>query len=92
MLERHEVTPEIGAIYDALLQQRGVVPNMFKVLASIPALAQGVAFLKPIVGDGALPAGTRNSLRYASACYTGSNTESGRTRFPRNRRALARSR
>jgi alkylhydroperoxidase family enzyme len=29
---------------------------MFKVLANIPALAQGiVAFLKPIVGDGALP-------------------------------------
>jgi hypothetical protein len=56
MLERHEVTPEIGAIYDALLQQRGVVPNMFKVLANIPALAQGiVAFLKPIVGNGALP-------------------------------------
>jgi alkylhydroperoxidase family enzyme len=56
MLERHEVTPEIGAIYDALLQQRGVVPNMFKVLANIPALAQGiVAFLKPVVGDGALP-------------------------------------
>ncbi len=56
MLERHEVTPEIGAIYDALLQQRGVVPNMFKTLANIPALAQGVvAFLKPIVGDGTLP-------------------------------------
>jgi alkylhydroperoxidase family enzyme len=56
MLERHEVTPEIGAMYDALLQQRGVVPNMFKVLANIPSLAQGVvAFLKPIVGDGALP-------------------------------------
>jgi AhpD family alkylhydroperoxidase len=56
MLERHEVAPEIGAIYDALLQQRGVVPNMFKTLANSPALAHGVvAFLKPIVGDGALP-------------------------------------
>lgn len=56
MLERHEVTPELGALYDALLQQRGVVPNMFKTLANTPALLQGViAFLKPIVGDGALP-------------------------------------
>jgi alkylhydroperoxidase family enzyme len=56
MLERHEVTPEVGAMYDALLQQRGVVPNMFKTLANSPALLQGiVAFLKPIVGDGALP-------------------------------------
>ena len=56
MLERHEVTPELGALYDALLQQRGVVPNMFKTLANSPALLQGiVAFLKPIVSDGALP-------------------------------------
>jgi AhpD family alkylhydroperoxidase len=56
MLERHEVAPEIGALYDALLQQRGVVPNMFKTLANSPALLQGIiAFLKPIVGDGALP-------------------------------------
>ncbi len=57
MLERDQVTPEVGALYDALLQQRGVVPNMFKTIAHIPAMAQGfVAFLRPIVGDGALPA------------------------------------
>jgi AhpD family alkylhydroperoxidase len=56
MLERDAVAPEIAAIYDVLLKQRGVVPNMFKTLANIPPLAQGVAaFLKPIVGDGALP-------------------------------------
>ncbi len=56
LLERSEVTSEIGAIYDALLEQRGAVPNMFKTLAHTPALAQGVAaFLKPLMGDGALP-------------------------------------
>ena len=56
MLERDQVTPEVAAIYDALLKQRGVVPNMIKTAANIPALAQGiVAFLKPIVGDGARP-------------------------------------
>jgi alkylhydroperoxidase family enzyme len=56
MLERDQVTPEVAVIYDALLKQRGVVPNMIKTAANIPALAQGiVAFLKPIVGDGALP-------------------------------------
>lgn len=56
LLERGEVPPEIGAIYDALLAQRGAVPNMFKTLAHTPALAQGVAaFLKPLMGDGALP-------------------------------------
>jgi AhpD family alkylhydroperoxidase len=56
MLERAQVTTEVGVLYDALLKQRGVVPNMFKTIAHIPAMAQGfVAFLKPIVGDGALP-------------------------------------
>src|SRR5919109_3317657 len=56
VLERDAVSPEVGALYDALLAQRGVVPNMFKTIAHIPALAQGfAAFLKPIVGDGALP-------------------------------------
>jgi uncharacterized peroxidase-related enzyme len=57
LLERQEVPPEIGAIYDKLLEERGVVPNMFKMLAHTPALALGVAgFLKPLMGEGALPA------------------------------------
>lgn len=56
MLERDQVAPEVGVMYDAMLTQRGVVPNMFKTIAHIPAMAQGfAAFLKPIVGDGALP-------------------------------------
>ncbi|PYX74438.1 MAG: hypothetical protein DMG72_10035 [Acidobacteria bacterium] len=56
LLERQQVSPEVGAIYDALLEQRGVVPNMFKTVAHTPALAQGIAaFLKPLLGDGALP-------------------------------------
>ncbi|MBV8893808.1 MAG: carboxymuconolactone decarboxylase family protein [Acidobacteria bacterium] len=56
MLERDQVVPEVAALYDGLLAQRGVVPNMFKTIAHIPAMAQGfAAFLKPIVGDGALP-------------------------------------
>lgn len=55
LLEREAVTPEAAAMYDALLAQRGVVPNMFKVLAHAPAIAQGVAgFLKPLLSDGAL--------------------------------------
>jgi len=56
LLERQQVSPEVGAIYDALLEQRGVVPNMFKTVAHTPALAQGIAaFLKPLLGDGAWP-------------------------------------
>jgi AhpD family alkylhydroperoxidase len=55
LLERDAVPPEAAAIYDVLLAQRGVVPNMFKVLSYSPAIAQGVAgFLKALLGDGAL--------------------------------------
>ena len=56
MLERDQVPPELGVLYDALLQQRGVVPNMFKTVAQTPALALGfAALLKPLLSDGALP-------------------------------------
>jgi AhpD family alkylhydroperoxidase len=56
MLERDQVSPELGLLYDALLQQRGVVPNMFKIVANTPALALGMAsLLKPLLSDGALP-------------------------------------
>lgn len=55
LLEKNEVGPETAAIYDVLLAQRGVVPNMFKALAYAPGIAQGVAgFLKALLGDGAL--------------------------------------
>src|SRR5271165_2478985 len=56
LLEREAVAPETAATYDALIAQRGVVPNMFKVLAHTPTIMQGVAgFLKPLLSDGALP-------------------------------------
>lgn len=55
LLERDTVTPETAALYDTLLAQRGVVPNMFKVLAYAPGIAQGVAgFLRALLSDGAL--------------------------------------
>ena len=55
LLEREEVAPEAGALYDKLLADRGCVPNMFKALANVPALALGIAaFLKPLMGEGAL--------------------------------------
>jgi uncharacterized peroxidase-related enzyme len=56
LLERDQVSPDIAAIYDALLKQRGVVPNMFKTLAHTPVLVRGIAgFLKSLLSDGALP-------------------------------------
>ncbi len=56
MLERDQVPPELGALYDSLLVQRGIVPNMFKTVANTPGLAAGFAtLLKALLGDGALP-------------------------------------
>ena len=56
LLERNQVPAEIAALYDKLYADRGVVPNMFKVLANVPALALGIpALLKPLMGEGALP-------------------------------------
>ncbi len=56
LLERTEVPTEVAQLYDKLLTDRGVVPNMFKALANVPSLVLGVtAFLKPLMADGALP-------------------------------------
>jgi AhpD family alkylhydroperoxidase len=56
MLQRDQVPPELAALYDALLKQRGIVPNMFKTVANTPVLALGfAAFLKSLLSDGALP-------------------------------------
>jgi uncharacterized peroxidase-related enzyme len=55
LLEREEVTPELAALYDKLLADRGVVPNMFKTVANVPKLAMGfAAFLKPLMENGNL--------------------------------------
>jgi AhpD family alkylhydroperoxidase len=56
LLERGQVTAEVANVYDALLNTRGVVPNMFKTLAHTPALALATAgYLKALLSDGALP-------------------------------------
>jgi uncharacterized peroxidase-related enzyme len=57
LLERDQVPGEISAIYDKLLAERGVIPNMFKAVANVPSLALGfAALLKPLMSDGRLPA------------------------------------
>ena len=56
LLERDQVPPELAVVYDALLAQRGVVPNMFKTVAHVPPLALAFAgLLKALLSDGALP-------------------------------------
>ena len=56
LLERDAVTPEAAALYDALLAQRGVVPNMFKDfwLTRRTSPKAWPDFLKPLLSDGAL--------------------------------------
>ena len=85
LLERDAVNPEMAATYDALLAVRGVVPNMFKMLAYAPPIAQGVAgFLKPLLSDGALKGwykeliAVRISILCASEYATRAHTISAR--------------
>jgi AhpD family alkylhydroperoxidase len=89
-LKRDEVTPEIAAVYDALFAARGVVPNMFKVLAHTPAIAPAVAgFLKPLLADGALRGwykelvavriSQRNASEYAIRAHSISARQKGAT-------------
>src|SRR5579863_1051211 len=56
LAERKEVPVEVAILYDKLLADRGVVPNMFKVLLSnAPDLVLGIAaFLRGLMGEGAL--------------------------------------
>ena len=55
LLERDQIPTELTPLYEKLLSDRGCVPNMFKALANVPALALGVAaLLKPLMGEGAL--------------------------------------
>ena len=37
-LERNEVTPEMGSLYDKIFAQRGNVPNMFRTMAHRPEI------------------------------------------------------
>jgi len=39
LLERDQIPTELTPLYEKLLSDRGCVPNMFKALANVPALA-----------------------------------------------------
>jgi uncharacterized peroxidase-related enzyme len=56
LAERNQVHVEVAILYDKLLADRGVIPNMFKALANVPDLVLGIAaFLRGLMGEGALP-------------------------------------
>jgi len=55
LLEREQIPAELAPLYEKLEAERGCVPNMFKALANVPALALGAAaLLKPLMAEGAL--------------------------------------
>jgi AhpD family alkylhydroperoxidase len=73
LLERDAAPPAAQKIYDALLAARGVVPNMFKVLAHRPEIAEGVAgFLKPLLSEGALPGSYKELIAVRVSQHHGS--------------------
>jgi hypothetical protein len=55
-LEREEVAPEIQAIYDTYLKERGNIPNAFKTLAALPAhLTTVIAHYREVMFSGEIP-------------------------------------
>src|SRR5215472_17583278 len=56
LAERNDVPVEVAILYDKLMADRGVVPNMFKALSNVPDLVLGIAaFLRGLMCEGALP-------------------------------------
>ena len=54
-LERDQVSPESGAIYDRYLQQRGNVPNMFRTVAHRAEIFQTmIAHFEAVLNTGTL--------------------------------------
>jgi uncharacterized peroxidase-related enzyme len=54
-VEPDGATPEVKAVYEAFLRERGAVPNMFKTLAHRPEILKTVtATFKAILGTGTL--------------------------------------
>jgi hypothetical protein len=55
-LEREQVPPEIQAIYDTYLKERGNVPNAFKTFAHIPSyLTTMIAHYRAVMFTGEIP-------------------------------------
>lgn len=55
LAERNQVPVEVAILYDKLLADRGVVPNMFKALSNVPDLVLGIAaLLRGLMCEGAL--------------------------------------
>ena len=55
-LDRSEVTPDIGSLFDKVFAQRGNVPNMFRVMAHRPEIFSTMqAHFAAVLNTGTLP-------------------------------------
>jgi len=55
-LERDQVSPEIQAIYDTYMKERGNVPNAFKTFAHAPSyLTSMIAHYRAVMFTGSIP-------------------------------------
>jgi hypothetical protein len=55
-LERDQVSPEIQAIYDTYMKERGNVPNAFKTFAHVPSyLTSMIAHYRAVMFTGSIP-------------------------------------
>jgi alkylhydroperoxidase family enzyme len=62
-LERSQVSPEVGEIYDNFMKVRGNVPNMFRTVAHRPELLRTmVAHFQVVMSNGVLPAKLKELL------------------------------
>ncbi len=56
-LEKDQVDPESGKIYDVFLQERGNVPNMFRTVAHRPEILRTmIAHFRAVMNTGTVPA------------------------------------
>ena len=56
MLEREQVDPEVGVIFEKYLEERGNIPNAFKTLAAIPSyLTTVIAHYREVMFSGEVP-------------------------------------
>lgn len=67
-----ETAPEASRpLLEAVKKQLGVVPNLFRIVATSPAALEGYVGLNGALGKGALPAATRERIALAVAEING---------------------
>jgi alkylhydroperoxidase family enzyme len=62
-LDRKDVSPEVGEIYDHFMKVRGNIPNMFRTVAHRPEILRTmIAHLRAVMETGTVPAKLKELL------------------------------